>query len=83
MAPGIFGGAMMLESPVLQKSIDQFGEGMNLVMLIEFELAVSRQLSFPVDDNYLCRFCPSSGWLGKLYPSLSGYLAFFFISSAI
>ena len=38
--------------------------------------AVLRQLSFPVDDNYLCRFRPSSGWLGKLYPSLSGCLAF-------
>jgi hypothetical protein len=37
---------------------------------------VSRQLSFPVSDNYLCRFSPSSGQLGKSYPSFANSLSF-------
>jgi len=39
MTKGIFGGSVMLKNSVLNKSVDQFGKGMDPVMLIELKLA--------------------------------------------
>jgi hypothetical protein len=43
----------------------------NIAQEIRIEI-VSRQLSFPVDDNYLCRFSPlRDGWISYTHRCLA------------
>ena len=68
MAEGVFGGAVMFHGTVADVSVDKFGEGVHLVVLVELELT---ELDFSLDV-----MSPIVGFLLALEVVADGGVAF-------